>query len=180
MRVLALLVGAKRIVEVGSFTGYSATWLADALPSDGQLVACDIDPDYLATATGFWEKAGLMDRIQTRLGPGSEGLQSLLDDGWAGTVDMIFLDADKTGYAEYYELGLKLLRPGGFLLFDSLRSGDWDAFNGAVRHLVLPAFTLGLLLSGVFTNALRLNLRRALRSDYVEAARSRHQPQAAL
>jgi len=61
----------------------------------------------------------------------------------------------------------------GFLLFDSLRSGDWDAFNGAVRHLVLPACTLGLLLSGVFTNALRLNLRRALRSDYVEAARSR-------
>ncbi len=120
MRVLALLVGAKRIVEVGSFTGYSATWLAEALPTGGQLVACDIDPDYLATATGFWEKAGLMDRIQTRLGPGTEGMQSLLDDGWAGSVDMIFLDADKTGYADYYELGLELLRPGGILLFDNV------------------------------------------------------------
>lgn len=120
MRVLALLVGAKRIVEVGSFTGYSATWLADALPADGQLVACDIDPDYMATATGFWEKAGLMDRIQTRLGPGNDGMQSLLDDGWAETVDMIFLDADKTGYQDYYELGLKLLRPGGILLFDNV------------------------------------------------------------
>jgi predicted O-methyltransferase YrrM len=142
MRVLALLVGARRIVEVGSFTGYSATWLADALPTDGQLIACDIDPDYLATATGFWEKAGLMDRIQTRLGPGTEGMQSLLDEGWAESVDMIFVDADKTGYPDYYELGLKLLRAGGILLFDNVLwsgrvadEGDQDPDTVALRAI---------------------------------------------
>lgn len=119
MRWFARLLGARRIIEVGSFTGYSATWLAGGLAEGGELVACDISAEHLEIARGFWDRAGLADCIRPRLGPGADSLKWLLGDGWGGSVDLIFVDADKTGYATYYELGLELLRPGGVMLFDN-------------------------------------------------------------
>ncbi len=119
MEFFAHLVQAKRIVEVGSFTGYSATWLAKALPADGVLMACDVSEEYTSIAARYWKQAGLDDRIKLRLAPAAETLQQLLEDGWAGTVDLMFIDADKIGYETYYEFGLKLLRPGGLFLFDN-------------------------------------------------------------
>ena len=120
LSLLARLVRAERIVEVGVFTGYSATWLVDSLPAHGVLVTCDVDPDWMEVAQRFWEKAGIAEQIQPRLAPGVQSLQALLQQGWAETVDMLFIDADKTGYSAYYELGLKLLRPGGLLVFDNV------------------------------------------------------------
>jgi O-methyltransferase len=144
MAVLARLVRAERMVEVGVFTGYSATWLAGSLPDHGVLVACDMDEDWMAVARGFWERAGLAERIDGRVGPGAESMQKLLDEGWGGTVDLIFVDADKTGYSTYYHLGLQLLRPGGILLFDNVlwsgevanpenREGNTEALREVVR-----------------------------------------------
>lgn len=118
--LFARMVRPKRIVEVGTFTGYSATWLAGALEPDGVLVACDISDQYIARAKVHWEAAGLSQKIVPRIGPAAKSLQGLLDEGWAQSVDLIFVDADKTGYDAYYTLGMKLLRPGGVMLFDNV------------------------------------------------------------
>ncbi len=123
MAFLARLVRAARIVEVGTFTGYSASWFAEAVEPGGKVVACDKNAEYMAIARRHWERAGLSDRIESRLGPGADSLRDLLSEGWAGTVDLIFIDADKTGCQTYYELGLQLLRPGGILLFDNVLWG---------------------------------------------------------
>jgi len=125
LSLLARVIGAERIVEVGVFTGYSATWLVESLPANGRLIACDLEPEWMDIAQEFWRKAGLNDRIEARLGPGSESLKALLSEGWRETVDMLFIDADKTSYSIYYELGMQLLRPGGLLVFDNvLWSGE--------------------------------------------------------
>lgn len=123
LRVLLRPLRPKRVVEVGVFTGYSATWLVDALAPGGELVACDLSAEYLQAAQQGWERAGISDRITPRQGPGAASLQALRDEGWDGTVDAIFVDADKTGYDTYYTLGLELLRPGGVMLFDNILWG---------------------------------------------------------
>ena len=120
LSLLARLLGAERIVEVGVFTGYSATWLADSLPPHGKLVACDLEAEWMEIAQGFWDEAKLSDKIEPRLGPGEQSLKNLLSEGWRERVDMIFIDADKTGYDAYYTLGMQLLRPGGLLVFDNV------------------------------------------------------------
>lgn len=120
MGLLARLVRPRRVVEVGSFTGYSAAWMVDALEPGGTLVACDLSLEYLELARQNWAAAGIADRIEVRQGPAADSLQALLDEGWGQSVDLIFVDADKTGYARYYELGLELLRPGGLMLFDNV------------------------------------------------------------
>jgi predicted O-methyltransferase YrrM len=123
MAMLIKLIGARRCLEVGTFTGYSALACAEALPADGRLVALDISEEWTAIGRRHWAAAGLADRIDLRLGPAAESLQALLDDGEADSFDFLFIDADKTGYAQYYELGLELLRPGGLVAVDNVL---WD------------------------------------------------------
>ena len=119
---LALLVklsGARRLLEVGTFTGYSALWMASALPEEGRLLCCDIPGDYNATALRYWREAGLAERIELRLAPALETLAQLELQGQGGQFDLIFIDADKANYPAYLESALRLLRPGGLVMFDN-------------------------------------------------------------
>jgi caffeoyl-CoA O-methyltransferase len=123
MRLLVELIGAKRTIEIGTFTGYSALSVAMALPKDGKLIACDISEDYTAIARRYWAEAGLAERIDLRLAPALKTLDGLIAKGGAGTFDFAFIDADKEGYDGYYERCLTLLRPGGLIAIDNVL---WD------------------------------------------------------
>jgi predicted O-methyltransferase YrrM len=119
---LALLVklsGARRVIEVGTFTGYSALCMAAALPDDGQLICCDIIGDYNATARRYWQEAGLSERIELRLAPALQTLEQIEQQGQGGAFDLIFIDADKANYPAYLESALRLLRSGGLAVFDN-------------------------------------------------------------
>ncbi len=120
MALLLKLIGARRSLEVGTFTGYSALVCALALPEDGQLIALDIDEETTAIAQRYWAEAGVENKIELRLGPAEDSLRNLIDGGDQGSFDFMFIDADKTGYPTYYEMGLQLLRPGGVLAFDNV------------------------------------------------------------
>jgi predicted O-methyltransferase YrrM len=120
---LARFVGARRAIEIGTFTGYSALCVASALPADGRLVCCDVNEEWTAIARRYWALAGLADRIELRLQPAQETLALLLRDGGAGTFDFAFIDADKTGYDAYYEACLSLLRRGGMIAIDNVLWG---------------------------------------------------------
>ena len=120
MALLAELIGARRAIEVGTFTGYSALCVAQALPPDGKLIACDISEEFTSVARRYWAKAGIADRIELRLAPALDTLKSLLAGGGAGSFDFAFIDADKTQYVAYYEAILKLLRPGGLMTIDNV------------------------------------------------------------
>ena len=120
---LALLVrstGAKRCIEIGTFTGYSALAIAAALPSDGRLVCCDISEEWAAIARRHWSSAGVSGRIDLRIAPALDTLKNLLARGEAGRYDFAFIDADKSGYDAYYEACLKLLKPGGLVALDNM------------------------------------------------------------
>ncbi len=119
MALLVELVGARRCIEVGVFTGYSSLVVALALPSDGKLVACDVSDEWTRVARRYWQEAGVAEKIELRLGPGAQTLEALIDGGQAGTFDFAFIDADKTGYVTYYEQCLTLLRAGGLVAFDN-------------------------------------------------------------
>ena len=123
MALLIKLMGARRAIEVGVYTGYSALAVAEALPDDGLLVACDINVETTAIAQRYWQQAGVAHKIDLRLAPAAQTLQALLDDGQASSFDFAFIDADKTGYSEYYELCLALLRPGGLIVVDNVLWG---------------------------------------------------------
>ena len=120
MALLVRLMGAKKIVEVGTFTGYSTLVMALSLPENGQIVACDISEEYTKVARRFWQEAGISDKIMLRLGLAEETLADVLSNGGAGTFDMAFIDADKENYMVYYEKCLELLRPGGLILVDNV------------------------------------------------------------
>jgi predicted O-methyltransferase YrrM len=120
MALLLKLIGARRSLEVGTFTGYSALVCALALPEDGQLIALDINEETTAIAQRYWAEAGVENKIELRLGPAEDSLRNLIDGGDQGSFDFMFIDADKTGYPTYYEMGLQLLRPGGVLAFDNV------------------------------------------------------------
>jgi predicted O-methyltransferase YrrM len=120
MTLLARLLGVRKALEIGVFTGYSALCVAAALPADGRLIACDISAEYTRIAQEYWARAGVADRIDLRLAPASETLAALLAEGAAGSFDLAFIDADKTGYAGYYEQCLALLRPGGLIVVDNV------------------------------------------------------------
>jgi predicted O-methyltransferase YrrM len=120
MTLLARLLGVRQALEIGVFTGYSALCVAAALPADGRLIACDISAEYTRIAQEYWARAGVADRIDLRLAPASETLAALLAEGAAGSFDLAFIDADKTGYAGYYEQCLALLRPGGLIVVDNV------------------------------------------------------------
>jgi O-methyltransferase len=126
MALLVELLGARQIIELGTFTGYSALCMAQAMPASGRLICCDINPESTAIAVDFWERAGVCDRIDLRIAPALQTLDKLLDAGAAGGFDIAFIDADKTNYDNYFERCLQLLRPGGLLMFDN------TLWNGAV------------------------------------------------
>ncbi|MCP4301063.1 MAG: methyltransferase domain-containing protein [Gammaproteobacteria bacterium] len=121
-QLLALLVravAARRVLEVGTYTGYSAMCMAEALPEDGQLVTCDISVEWTDVGRRYWQEAGLDDKIELRIGPAVETLEALLADGQEQNFDLAFIDADKVNYCNYYELALRLVRPGGLILVDN-------------------------------------------------------------
>ncbi len=119
LTLLVELVGARRALEIGTFTGYSAICIARGLPPDGRLITCDRDADVTTIAREFWQRAGVAERIELRLGEAVGTLDGLLADGAAGTFDFAFIDADKDHYPQYVEKGLMLLRPGGLLAIDN-------------------------------------------------------------
>jgi caffeoyl-CoA O-methyltransferase len=117
MTLLARAIGARRAVEVGTFTGYSALCIARGLPPDGRLLCCDVSEEWTAIGRRFWEKAGVADRIELRLGPAADTLAALPREP---SFDLAFIDADKGGYPVYYEELLARLRPGGLVLVDNV------------------------------------------------------------
>ena len=119
MRLLAEILGAKRCIEVGVYTGYSSISVALALPADGLLVACDIDSETSNIARRYWERAGVLSKVRLELRPAVETLAHLIHSNQADTFDFAFIDADKEAYDSYYELCLKLLRPGGLIAIDN-------------------------------------------------------------
>ena len=120
MAMLVKLVNARKIVEIGTFTGYSSTVMALAMPEDSQLIAFDISEEYTRTARIFWKKAGVDQRVKLVLGNAKESLKDFLQAGEQESVDLAFIDADKSSYVEYYECCLKLIRPGGLILVDNV------------------------------------------------------------
>ena len=123
MGLLVRLMGARRAIEIGVFTGYSALAVALALPEDGRLLACDISDEYTRIGRPFWQQAGVAHKIDLRLAPALQTLDAELAAGAAGTFDFAFIDADKAGYDTYYERCLQLLRPGGLLVLDNMLWG---------------------------------------------------------
>ena len=119
LALLVKLTGARRLLEVGTFTGYSALCMAAALPADGSLMCCDIPGDYNAIARRYWQEAGLTGRIDLRLAPALETLAELEEQGGGEQFDLVFIDADKANYPAYLEHALRLLRIGGLALFDN-------------------------------------------------------------
>lgn len=157
-QLLVNLTGAKRCLEVGVFTGYSALAVALALPDDGHITACDISEDWTAIARRYWQQAGVAQKIDLRIAPAVQTLDALIANGAAGTYDFAFVDADKASYAAYHERVLTLLRPGGLVAYDNVLWGGAVAdiednstdtvalrkFNAAlakdprIRHSLLP------------------------------------------
>ncbi len=121
MAMLVRLIEARQTLEIGTFTGYSALAIALALPHDGRLIACDIDPDRMKMASRYWQEAGVADKIDAKIGPAVDTLQTLIDEEAGKTMfDFAFIDADKTNYDSYYEYCLKLVRAGGLIAIDNV------------------------------------------------------------
>ena len=120
MGMLAKLIGAKRYLEVGVFTGYSSLSVALALPEDGIVVALDVSEEFTSMAQRYWKEAGVRDKIQLQLAPAVETLNNMIAAGRSDSFDFAFIDADKSNYRNYYERVLALLRPNGLLLMDNV------------------------------------------------------------
>jgi predicted O-methyltransferase YrrM len=123
MGLLVQLMGARRTLEVGVFTGYSSLAVALALPEDGHITACDVSDEFTQIARRYWAAAGVSHKITLHLAPAVQTLDTLLRDGAAGSYDLAFLDADKSRYDAYYERALQLLRRGGLIIVDNVL---WD------------------------------------------------------
>ena len=148
MALLVQLLGARRTLEIGTFTGYSTLAVALALPPDGRIVACDIDNETTATAQRYWAEAGVADKIDLRIAPALDTLDALIAEGGEERFDFAFIDADKENYDGYFERALTLLRPGGLAAIDNVlwngsvidpARNDPDtqairAFNAKLRH----------------------------------------------
>ena len=120
MALLVELTGARKCLEVGTFTGYSTLSLALALPEDGQIVACDISEEFTSRAKPYWQEAGVAGKIDLRLGPALETLDAMIADGESGAFDFAFIDADKVNYQGYFQRALDLIRRGGLILVDNV------------------------------------------------------------
>ena len=123
MHLLLKLINAKRVIEIGTFTGYSAMVMASALPDDGTIVACDIHEDWTNIGKGYWEQAGIAHKIDLRLAPALDTLAQLVNDGFNESFDAAFIDADKQNMLNYYEYCLKLVRRGGLIMIDNVLWG---------------------------------------------------------
>jgi predicted O-methyltransferase YrrM len=142
LALLVRLIGARRVLEIGTFTGYSALAMALALPADGHLIACDISEEWTDIARTYWQRAGVAERIDLRIGPALTTLARLEGELGFGGFDLVFIDADKGGYDAYYEAALRLVRPGGLIVLDNmLRRGrvadprDCEADTVALRNM---------------------------------------------
>jgi predicted O-methyltransferase YrrM len=122
MGLIAQLVGAKRYLEIGTFTGYSALAVALALPVDGKIVCCDVSKEFTDQARGYWEEAGVAGKIELHLAPAVETLDRMIEAG-EPAFDLAFIDADKPRYEDYYERALKLARTGGLIALDNMLWG---------------------------------------------------------
>ena len=166
---LVTLIGARRGIEIGTFTGYSALWVASAMPADGRLICCDVNERTTAVARRYWKKARVDGKIELRLAPALDTLKALLADGGAGTFDYVFIDADKESYDAYYERALELIRPGGLIVFDNMLWGGAVA-DGRKRD----ADTLALkALNAKLHNDRRIDLSLLYIGDGVTLARKR-------
>jgi predicted O-methyltransferase YrrM len=154
MAFLVSLTGARRAIEIGTFTGYSALAVATALPPDGRLICCDVSEDYARVARRAWAEAGVADRIDLRIAPAAETLDRLIAEGGVGRYDFAFIDADKENYDRYYEQCLILVRKGGLIAIDNML---WD---GAVAD---PGNNTD---STIAIRALNLKLRDDPRVDF--------------
>ena len=130
MGLLIQLLGVKKALEVGVFTGYSSLVVAMALPEDGRLIACDISDEYTQMARKYWEKAGVAHKVDLRIAPAIETLDQLITEGHSNSFDFAFIDADKSNYDNYYERALQLVRPGGLIAVDNV------LWSGRVTHPV--------------------------------------------
>ena len=142
MGLLARLIGANSYLEVGTFTGYSALAMASAMPDTAEIVCCDVSEEFTTIAREFWAEAGVADRIALHLAPAEQTLEQLITEGRSGAFDMMFIDADKENYDRYFELGLRLVRPGGLIMIDNvlwsgavIDPGATDADTQAIRAL---------------------------------------------
>lgn len=139
MALLIELMGAKKTLDIGTFTGYSALVVALALPADGKVISCDVDVNTTNVAKKFWQAAGASDKISLVIGKANETLQKLIDNNEAGTFDFAFIDADKTNYDVYYEQALALLRRGGLIAIDNVlwdgKVADLDINDPATKAL---------------------------------------------
>ncbi|MEG4216458.1 class I SAM-dependent methyltransferase [Microcoleus sp. Pol14C6] len=120
MELVVQLMGATKTLEIGVFTGYSSLCVALALPSNGQIIACDVSEEYTAIARRYWEAAGVANKISLQLGPAINTLDKLIAEGQAGTFDFAFIDADKENYEAYFERSLQLVRNGGLIVIDNV------------------------------------------------------------
>jgi len=148
MALLIRLISARRCIEVGTYTGYSALAVAMALPTDGKIIACDVSDEFTRVGRPFWREAGVESRIDLRIKPGLDTLNELLAEGGENAFDFAFVDADKPNYIKYYETLLRLIRPGGLIAADNtlavsgapiirqdtVNSRALRAFNEHVHH----------------------------------------------
>jgi predicted O-methyltransferase YrrM len=168
MALLAKLIGARRAIEIGVFTGYSALSVALALPPDGQLLACDINDEYTRVGRPFWEQAGVLHKIELQLAPALTTLDARLAAGDAGSYDFAFIDADKTNYDNYYERCLRLVRSGGLIVFDN------TLWSGSVARAADSADTAALqALNDKLHHDERIDLSLLPIGDGVSLARKR-------
>jgi predicted O-methyltransferase YrrM len=142
MAMLLRLIGARRTLEIGVFTGYSALCAALALPEEGRIVACDVSEEWTAIAQRYWREAGVEDKIDLHLAPAVETLAQLMESGQRESFDFAFIDADKENYDTYYEYALRLVRPGGLIAIDNVLWGgsvadesDQEPSTRAIREL---------------------------------------------
>lgn len=146
MALLLRLAGARRILEIGTFTGYSALAMALALPAEGRIVACDVSEPWTQVARRYWRRAGVAELIELRLAPALETLDALIAEGHAGSFDFAFIDADKGRYLDYYERSLTLLRPGGLIAVDNTlwNGGVADPAKSDADTVAIRAFNAAL------------------------------------
>ncbi len=141
MTLLVRIMGARRIIEVGTFTGFSALCLARGLPEDGELICCDVSDEWTRIGRPYWERAGVAQRIDLRIAPALETLRALADQETRG-FDLAFIDADKTNYRPYCEELVGLVRPNGLIVVDNVLWGGAvvDEANQAENTLAIRAF----------------------------------------
>lgn len=146
MQLLLKMLGARRCIEIGTFTGYSALAMALALPEDGEITCCDVSKEWTDIAQRYWREADVTAKINLSIAPAAETLSTLISAGRAGQYDFAFIDADKTGYRTYYEKCLELLRPGGVVAVDNtLWNGSViDDDNQSEDTLAIRRFNLAL------------------------------------